>query len=99
MDLHLRWLTTENFKITKHGKVMKSKILRSKNKFKAQKNNKLRWLATDINLNCYTLGVLSPMLFLCKGRFWPGSHNTYNVLFGSIWSDVTILVSGIAFVK
>ena len=24
-----------------------------------KKNNKLRWLATDINLNCYTLGVLS----------------------------------------
>ena len=27
-----------------------------------QKNNKLRWLATDINLNCYTLGVLSLMI-------------------------------------
>ena len=26
-----------------------------------KKNNKLRWLATDINLNCYTLGVLSLM--------------------------------------
>ena len=23
-----------------------------------KKNNKLRWLASDINLNCYTLGVL-----------------------------------------
>ena len=29
-----------------------------------EKNNKLRWLATDINLNCYALGVLSLMLFL-----------------------------------
>ena len=28
------------------------------------KNNKLRWLATDINLNCYTLGVLSLMIEL-----------------------------------
>ena len=27
-----------------------------------EKNNKLRWLATDINLNCYTLGVLSLMV-------------------------------------
>ena len=27
-----------------------------------KKNNKLRWLATDVNFNCYTLGVLSLMV-------------------------------------
>ena len=36
--------------------------MRSKNKFKTRKNNKLRWLATDINSNYYTLGVLSLMI-------------------------------------
>ena len=40
---------------------MKGGCIPSKNKFKTQKN-KLRWLATDTNLNCYTLGVLSLMI-------------------------------------
>ena len=60
MDLHLRWLTTENFKITKHGKVV---VYEVKTSSRHKKNNKLRWLATDINLNCHTLGVLSLMVF------------------------------------
>ena len=41
--------------------ILKGGCVLSKNKFKTQKNNKLRWLATDMNLNCYTLGVLSLM--------------------------------------
>ena len=59
MDLHLRWLTTENFKI--NYETLKGGCVRSKNKFKThkKKNNKLRWLATDIK--CYALGVLSLM--------------------------------------
>ena len=35
--------------------------VQSKNKLETQKKTKLRWLATDLNLNCYTLGVLSLM--------------------------------------
>ena len=45
----------QNYEILKGG------CVRSKNKFKTQKN-KLRLLATDINLNCYKLGVLSLMV-------------------------------------
>ena len=41
---------------------LKGGCVRSKNKFKTQKKSKLRWLATDRNLNCYTLGVLSLMI-------------------------------------
>ena len=29
-------------------------------------NNKLRWLATNINLDCYTMGVLSLMKEPCR---------------------------------
>ena len=34
----------------------------NKNNFKAQDNNKSRWLATDITSNCYTLRDLSLMV-------------------------------------
>ena len=37
---------------------LKGDCIRSKNKFKTQKNNKLRWLATNINFNSYTLVLL-----------------------------------------
>ena len=32
-----------------------------------KKNNKLRWLATNINFNSYTLGVLTLMVSRCIG--------------------------------
>ena len=60
MDLHLRWLTTENFKIAKHWKVVVCEIKASSRHEK--KNNKLRWLATDISLNCYTLGPITHVM-------------------------------------
>ena len=34
------------------------------------KNNKLRWLTTDVGLNCYTLGVLSLMDIRGMGHVW-----------------------------
>ena len=46
MALHLTWLITvklQNYETVKGG------YIPSKNKFKTQKNNKLRWLASDIN--------------------------------------------------
>ena len=52
-------LTTENFKIMKHLKVVGYEV---KTTSRHKKNNELRWLATDMNLNCYTLGVLSLMV-------------------------------------
>ena len=47
-----RWLCTKY-------ETLKGGCVRSKNKFKTQKNNKLRWLATNINFNSYTLDVLT----------------------------------------
>ena len=58
LDLYLRWLTTENFKITKHSKVV---VYDVKTSSRHKTRNKLRSLATDRNLNCYTLGVPSLM--------------------------------------
>ena len=46
VDLHFRWLTTENFK--NHETV--------KGKFKTQKNATLRWLATYMNFNLLHTG-------------------------------------------
>ena len=59
MQSHLNSL---RFKVAHYSKfenyeTVKGGCVPSKNKFK-EKNNKLRWLATDINFNCYTLGVL-----------------------------------------
>ena len=48
-----------------------------------KKSNKLRWLATDINLNCYTQGVLSLMvkvvdkLRVLYGKFLSGNILLY----------------------
>ena len=44
--LHLRWLTTEKFQ---NYETVKGGCMPSENKFRTQKNNKLRWLASDIN--------------------------------------------------
>ena len=55
MDLHLRWLTTENFKIT--NETLRGGYVRSKNELKdTNKNNNLRWLATDINFKLLHIG-------------------------------------------
>ena len=35
-----------------------------------QKNNELRWLATDTHLNCYTLGVSSLMVTVLTAGGW-----------------------------
>ena len=59
MDLHLRWLITEKFQ---NYETLKGGCVRSKKSSRHKKSNKLRWLATDMNLNCYTLGVLSLMV-------------------------------------
>ena len=44
--LHLRWLTAEKFE---NYETVKGGCIPIKNKFKTQKFNKLRWLASDIN--------------------------------------------------
>ena len=43
--LHLRWLTSERFQ---NYETVKGGRIPSKNKFKTHKNNKLRWLPSDI---------------------------------------------------
>ena len=53
MALHLRWLTTEKFQ---HYETVKGGCIPSKNKFKTIKNNKLRWLASDINFKLLHTG-------------------------------------------
>ena len=54
---HIRWLTTKKVQTYKTVKGGIRKI-----KFETQNNTKLRWLASDIISNCYTLGVLSLMI-------------------------------------
>ena len=51
--LHLRWLTTEKFQ---RYETVKGGCIPSKNKFEPQKNNKLRWLASDINFKLLDTG-------------------------------------------
>ena len=47
VDLQLRWLTTDNFRITKQLEVVAYQLeISSKHK---KKNTKLRWLASDID--------------------------------------------------
>ena len=46
MALHLSWLTTEKFQ---NYETVKGGCIPSKDKFKIQKKNKLRWLASDID--------------------------------------------------
>ena len=60
VDIHLRWLTTEISKLRK----IKRWLCTKQKQVEDTKNNELRWLATDINLNCYTLGVLSLMIIV-----------------------------------
>ena len=45
---------------------MKGACIPSKYKFKTQKNNKLKWLASNIISNCWTLGVLSLLVIRPK---------------------------------
>ena len=51
--LHLRWLTTEKFQ---NYETVKGGCTPSKYKFKTQRNNKLRWLASDINFKLLSTG-------------------------------------------
>ena len=53
MALHLRWLNFINFK---NYETVKSRCIPSKNKLKTQMNNKLRWLASDINFKLLHIG-------------------------------------------
>ena len=55
-DLHLRWLTVACVAVLKISELRNSGrfCVLSKNKFKAQKSNKLRWLAADINFKLKT---------------------------------------------
>ena len=50
--LHLRWHTTEKIQNCKK----KGGCLLSENKFKAQKDNKLRWLVSDIDFKLLHIG-------------------------------------------
>ena len=57
MQIHLKLLKIQNYVTVRGG------CIPSKDKFKTQKNNKLRWLATGINFKLlHTVGVLSLML-------------------------------------
>ena len=51
--LHLRWLATESFQ---NYETVNGGYIPSKNKFKTQKHNKIRWLASDINLKLLHTG-------------------------------------------
>ena len=51
--LLLSWLTTEKFQ---NYETVKGGRIPSKNKFKTQKNSKLRWLASDINFKLLRTG-------------------------------------------
>ena len=51
--LRLRWLSTENFQ---NDETVKGCSIPSKNEFKTQINNKLRWLASDINFKLLHIG-------------------------------------------
>ena len=53
--LHLRWLTTEKFQ---NYEIVKGGCIPSKNKSQIQRNNKLRWLASDINFKLLHTGCL-----------------------------------------
>ena len=44
--LHLRWFTNDKFQ---NYDTVKVGCIPSRNEFKTQKNNELRWLASDIN--------------------------------------------------
>ena len=58
-----------------------------KKEFKDIKNNKLRWLATDINLNCYKLGVLSLMLHSLENQMLNDLYFCRIILF---WNDTLL---------
>ena len=63
--------------------------------FKTQKNNKLIWIATDINLNCCTLGVLS-LIIICR-QMSPSLPFQYSFLTcpsGSLISTSKLTVTG-----
>ena len=45
--LHLRWLTTEKFQ---NYETVKGGCILRKNKLRTQEDNRLRWLASDVNL-------------------------------------------------
>ena len=51
--LHLRWLTTEKFQ---NYETVKGGCIPSKRKFKTQKNNKLRGLASDFHFKLLHTG-------------------------------------------
>ena len=51
--LYLRWLSTEKFQ---NYVTVKGGCVPSKNKFKTQINNRLRWLASDINFKLLRTG-------------------------------------------
>ena len=51
--LHIRWLTTEKFQ---NDETVKGGCIPSKNKFKTQKYNRLRWLVSDINFKLLHTG-------------------------------------------
>ena len=51
--LHLRWLTIENLQ---NYETVKGGCIPSKNNFKTQKHNKVRWLASDINFKLIHTG-------------------------------------------
>ena len=51
--LHLRWLTTEKLQ---NYETVKGGCIPSNNKIKTHKNNKLRWLASDINFKLLHTG-------------------------------------------
>ena len=51
--LHLRWLNTEKFQ---NYETVKGGCIPSKDKFKAQRNYKSRWLASDINFKLLHTG-------------------------------------------
>ena len=63
--LYLRWLTTEKFQ---SYETVKDGCIPSRNKFKTQKNNKLRWLASVINFKLLRTGCPIVHAFTAKNR-------------------------------
>ena len=68
VDLHLRWFTAEKFQ---NYETVTDGCIPSKNKFKTQKNDNLRWLSPLMLIsNDYTLGVLSLIVSRSYNDTW-----------------------------
>ena len=65
MALHIKWLTTKNFR---NRETVKGSCIPSKNKFTTHKTNELRWLASDINFKLLHIGFPSAHALRMEGN-------------------------------